>query len=264
MTTGRLEHLTRRQIDAIDREHAVIVQPIGAIEQHGDHLPINTDAFRAEQVVDLALSQCAVDVDAWSLPVQAYGKSVEHTGIGGTIALTSSTLTAVCLDLGRSLAASGFRKLVFVNGHGGQPGLLDSIARDIRLATGLQVFSINLGAFGVPHDVASGSAFDIHGGRQETSIMMALAPELVHPEWAVAGDRDVAGAYRDKEYLTLEGAVPTAWLTRDLTANGVVGDPAGANADEGRRIVEHRAGSLAAALAEIATFEFPTSNTTEG
>ncbi len=255
--TRRLSDLTLRQVDGIDHHGAVLVQPIGAIEQHGPHLPLCTDALRAERAVDLALDRLGADVPVWSLPTLSYGKSVEHAGLGATVALTSATLAAVCLELGRSLAASGFRKLAFVNGHGGQPGLLESVARDIRLASGLQVFPINLGALGVPDGVEPSSPYDIHAGRQETSIMLALAPELVHPEWAVAGDGDVAGLYADRRHLTLEGAVPTAWLTRDLTSTGVIGDPSGASAAEGRRIIDHRVTALAAALTEIVTFEFP-------
>ena len=97
----------------------------------------------------------------------------------GTVALSAATLMGVCLDLGDSLAASGFRKLVFVNGHGGQPSLLDVVARDIRVRTGLEVFPMMPSRLGLPEGVEPvDPEYGIHGGQIETSIVWALAPEL--------------------------------------------------------------------------------------
>jgi creatinine amidohydrolase/Fe(II)-dependent formamide hydrolase-like protein len=171
--------------------------------------------------------------------------------------MSTATLQAICMDLGESLAASGVRKLCFVNGHGGQPSLLDVMARDIRYRHGLEVFPVMPSRFGLPPGVSDPDPFGIHGGYIETSLMMAIAPGLVHPELAVADGLDVGDLYVRQQHLTLEGVVPTAWLIDDVSVSGVVGDPAGASAAVGARLLEHWSASLAEALLEVQRFAFP-------
>ena len=196
----------------------VAIQPIGAVEQHGPHLPLVTDALIAEAVAAAAAARCA-GPGHWLLPTLSYGRSTEHLGRAGTIALSATTLLAVCLDLGRSLAASGVRKLVFVNGHGGQPSLLDVVTRDIRNETGLEVFAIMPSRFGLPGGVKDPDPFGIHGGFVETSAVLALRPDLVHLDLAAADGLDLGELYGGFRHLTLEGTVPTAWLIDDVSAS---------------------------------------------
>jgi creatinine amidohydrolase/Fe(II)-dependent formamide hydrolase-like protein len=203
------------------------------------------------------VDRLGADADTWVLPTLHYGKSTEHLGRPGTIAMSTGTLLAVCMDLGESLARSGVRKLVFVNGHGGQPSLLDVAARDIRHRFGLEVFPVMPSRFPLPEDVKDTDPFGIHGGFVETSLMLALAPGLVRLEKAVADGLDVGEFYRTRRHLTLEGTVPTAWLIDDVSTSGVIGDPAGASAEAGERIVEHWSTLLAEALIEVREFAFP-------
>jgi len=256
--THLLANLTTDEVAALDPATAVIVQPIGAIEQHGPHLPIVTDALVAERMTSLAIEGLAPGCNIWQLPTLSYGKSTEHLGRAGTVALSATTLMAVCLDLGRSLAASGFKKLVFVNGHGGQPGLLDVVARDIRVETGLEVFPMMPGRLGLPEGVEPVDPdYGIHGGQIETSIVWALEPSLVKMHLAVR-DGDAAGSiFAGYAHLTLEGAVPTAWVTDDLSATGVLGDPTAATLELGQAIVAHQVAALREVLLEIQTFAFP-------
>jgi creatinine amidohydrolase len=159
----RLARLSTTDIAAIDKHDAVVVQPIGAIEQHGPHLPVMTDAFVAEQLAALAANTLGADANVWLLPPLSYGKSTEHLGWAGTMSLSSETLLAVCRDVGRSVAASGFTRLAFVNGHGGNPSLLDVAARDIRTETGLLVFLVTTGRLGAPDGLTVPDAgFSIH------------------------------------------------------------------------------------------------------
>jgi creatinine amidohydrolase len=160
--------------------------------------------------------------------------------------------------VGRSVARSGFRKLAFVNGHGGQPHLLEMVARDIREETDLMVFPLFPYRLGVPDGVVSSAeeeALGIHGGELETSLVLALEPESVHMDRAKSGGDRVRKLYGDLEYLTLEGALPTAWLTKDLSENGVIGDPTNASAERGERAVTHLADALSRVFAEICEFE---------
>ncbi|MFW0783576.1 creatininase family protein [Gordonia sp. CPCC 206044] len=253
-----LAHLTTTDVEAIDKTDAVVVQPIGAVEQHGPHLPLITDAMHAEVISAAAVDSLPDDSNIWVLPTLHYGKSTEHLGRSGTIAMSATTLMAVCMDLGDSLAASGFRKLVFVNGHGGQPGLLDVVARDIRYRTGLEVFPVMPMRFPAPPEVdRQQDGFDIHGGYGETSIMMAIAPELVHHERAFADGQAAAAEFDKYEHLTLEGVLPTAWLTDDISASGTVGDPTNASADVGKALLASAAEHLAQSLMEVQAFSFP-------
>jgi len=257
--THLIAHLSTADAEAIDRSNAVLVQPIGAIEQHGPHLPLMTDALTAERISDLAISGLPAASNVWQLPTMSYGKSTEHLGRAGTVAMSATTLMAVCLDLGDSLAASGFRKLVFVNGHGGQPSLLDVVARDIRARTGLEVFPMMPSRLGLPSGVEPVDLdYGIHGGQIETSIVWALAPELVQMENAIKDGEAAGRIFHDTKHLTLEGAVPTAWLTDDLSVSGVLGDPTAASRELGERIVEHQVAALREVLLEIRDFAFPT------
>lgn len=258
MTTRLWAEATTEQIARAAAAEAglIAIQPVGAVEQHGPHLPLVTDALIAEAVAAAAAGRCAAP-GHWLLPTLSYGRSTEHLGRAGTIALSAPTLLAVCLDLGRSLAASGVRKLVFVNGHGGQPSLLDVVARDIRNQFGLEVFSVMPSRFGLPDDVNDPDPFGIHGGFVETSAVLALRPDLVHLELAAADGLDLGELYAASRHLTLEGTVPTAWLIDDVSTSGVVGDPAGASAEVGAALVGHWVNALAEALEEIAAFAFP-------
>lgn len=257
--THLLAHLTTADVAAIDKRDAVVVQPIGAVEQHGPHLPLITDALVAERMTERAIALLPNDGNVWQLPTLHYGKSTEHLGRPGTITMSAQTLMSTCLDLGRSLAASGFRKLVFVNGHGGQPGLLDVVARDIRVETGLEVFPTMPGRFGLPDGIDTvDEHYGIHGGQIETSVVWALAPELVHMELAIDDGAILGDFYASSRHLSLEGAVPTAWVTDDVSLSGVLGNAPAATLEDGRRIVAHQAQSLAEAFLEIKAFSFPT------
>jgi creatinine amidohydrolase len=235
---------------------AIAVQPIGAIEQHGPHLPLITDALTAESIA-VAAAERFDGAATWVLPTLSYGRSGEHLGRAGTIAYSAATLTGICLDLGRSLQASGVSKLVFVNGHGGQPSLLDVVARDIRAQFGLEVFSVMPSRFGFPEGLTNPDPFEIHGGFMETSLVMHLRPDLVHLERAFADGTETGKVYAAQKHLTLEGVVPTAWLIDDVSASGTVGDPTGASAETGAALAQRWSTMLAEAFDEIERFSFP-------
>lgn len=234
--------------------NALVVQPIGAIEQHGPHLPLVTDALIAEEVARRGCE--ATDVDCFVLPTLSYGRSGEHRGFPGTVSLSTLTLMSVCMELGRSIADSGFRTLMFVNGHGGQPNVLETVARDIRADCGLQVVIATPMRYGVPSTVhLTDAEYGIHAGQAETSVMLALAPELVHLDMAER-DGELAGeTFAGTQVLTLEGATPTAWLTEDFSFSGVLGDPSQASVELGRDILDHWVAILAVALLEASQLD---------
>ena len=136
-----IEHLRGPDVAGALTAKSVIVQPLGAIEQHGPHLPLNTDLAIATAVAEAAVPR-AVDagVDAWLLPPLAYTKSNEHAWNAGTVWLSARTMLSVLEDIGRCVAATGARKLVFLNGHGGTSALVAVANRELRLQFGLETF----------------------------------------------------------------------------------------------------------------------------
>lgn len=235
--------------------NSIIVQPLGAIEQHGPHLPLNTDLLVAERVTAAAIERVGAELDVWVLPPLAYTKSNEHAWAPGTIWLSASTLLAVLDDIGRCVATTRARKLVFMNGHGGNSALVATANRELRLRHGLMTF---LAHPGTPADQGGVSApnelgMGIHGGTDETSIMLHLAPELVDMSKAV---RNVPGHLADNRYVRFGGPVAFGWLSNDFGPDGHIGDPVPATAERGRELFEGAVTAFCEALGEIRAFEF--------
>ena len=253
-----LADLRAPDVSRLITERSIFVQPLGAIEQHGPHLPFNTDLLIADHVAGQAVRRVGEELDVWLLPPLAYTKSNEHAWSSGTIWLSATTLLAVLDDIGRCVATTAARKLVFFNGHGGNSALIGVANREIRLAHGLMTF---LAHPGVPPDQGGSSPADelgmgIHGGTDETSIMLHLAPHLVDMTTAT---RNVPESLADNRYVRFGGAVGFGWLSNDFGDDGHIGDPTVATAERGAELVELAVVAFCEALAEVRTFELPVS-----
>ena len=256
-TSRRLDELRAPQLARLVSRRSILVQPLGAVEQHGPHLPFNTDLLVADRVAHAAVERVGADFDVWLLPPLAYTKSNEHAWSAGTIWLSATTLLAVLDDIGRCVATTDARKLVFLNGHGGNSALVGVANREIRLAHGLMTF---LAHPGVPPDQGGESAADelgmgIHGGEDETSLMLHLAPHLVDMDLAT---RNVPESIAANDHVRFGGTVGFGWLSDDFGPDGHIGDPTGATAERGRQIFDAAVERFCAALREIADFELPT------
>jgi creatinine amidohydrolase len=252
----RLADLRAPQIGHELSASSVIVQPLGAIEQHGPHLPFSTDAVIAERVAEAAMARVGDELDVWLLPTLAYTKSNEHAWSAGTIWLSATTLLAVLDDVGRCVAATPARKLVFMNGHGGNSALVGVANREIRLAHGLMTF---LAHPSLPADQGGASdpgelGMGIHGGTDETSLMLHLAPDLVDMS---AATRNVPEELADNRSVRFGGPVGFGWLSSDFGPDGHIGDPTTATTERGADLFDGAVGAFCAALAEVATFELP-------
>lgn len=257
MPSRRLAELRAPQIPTAISAASVLVLPLGAIEQHGPHLPLDTDLVIAETVAERAVARVVPDVDAWLLPALAVTKSNEHAWSSGTLWLGPETLLAVIRDIGRSVATTAARRLVLFNGHGGNSSLLSVALRELRLATGLMTFlahpSVPPDQGGVAGDIASELGMGIHGGADETSIMMYLRPESVD---MTAARRNVPEHLAGNRSVRFGGSVAFGWLSNDFGPDGHIGDPTVATAERGEALVTAAVDGFAAALAEIAAFEF--------
>ena len=250
-----LADLSGPQIGERITASSILVQPLGAIEQHGPHLPLSTDFVVAQAVAEAGCARAVHEgLDVWMLPGLAYTKSNEHAWSPGTVWLSARTLLAVLEDLGRCVAMTAARKLVFLNGHGGNSALVNVANRELRLQFGLQTF---LAHPGVPADQGGVSppselGMGVHGGTDETSMMLHLAPHLVDMSKAV---REVPEKLAENRYVRFGGKVSFGWLSNDFGPNGLIGDPTAASAEIGRDLFEASVTGFVEALHEIAAFD---------
>jgi creatinine amidohydrolase len=239
--------LTGPEIAALDPD-TVAVLPLGAIEQHGPHLPVSTDWVTASSAVAAAVA--GATVPAIELPGLAVTKSDEHCRFPGTLWLSWDTLMRVLVDYGRSLRACGLSRLLFVNGHGGNSALGQVACRELRKEFGLRTFFSHLS---IPADQGGDSSAEseygmgIHGGHGETSLMLHLRPDLVHPDLAV---RRVPEDLRSFSHIGFGKPVSFGWLTDDFGPDGHIGDPTGATAEHGKVVFDAAVGRLVEVIAE--------------
>jgi mycofactocin system creatininase family protein len=204
----------------------VLVLPVGATEQHGPHLPLGTDTTVAAAV--------AARSGLPTAPALPYGASGEHEGFPGTVSIGTETLAAVLVELGRS-ACRFARRLVLVNGHGGNVGAL-RVAVPMLRAEGRDVAWF---ACSVP-------GADAHAGRHETAVMLALAPGAVREDLAAPGNT--------APLLELMPAI-VAGSVRDVSPSGVLGDPTGATSGEGAESVSVMVAALVTSVQQWAVDE---------
>jgi creatinine amidohydrolase/Fe(II)-dependent formamide hydrolase-like protein len=250
-----LARMTWMEIRDLDKAKGAVVLPVGSLEQHGPHLSIDTDLYFADRFLALALERLDAAVPVWRLPILPVSRSAEHAGFPGSLWLSTETMLKVIGEIAEGVAASGFRRLVLLNCHGGNLAMLEVAARDVRLKTGLMAFTVFPPALlSDPVEVSEEErTYGIHANDWETSVMMALSPERVREE-----KRDVAYPGFQGENLKLEfSAANVAWITRDLTASGTLGDAREATAEKGRARLEPLVERLAEVLTEISVFEMP-------
>jgi len=234
----------------------VAVLPVAAIEQHGPHLPLHVDATLLQGVIDAALPQLPADVPALFLPPQNVGFSTEHTAFPGTLTLSPATIIALWSELGACVARAGVKKLLLLNGHGGQVSVMDIVARELRQRHGLLVYSASWFSLPLPEAVhglfsAEEHRFGIHGGEVETSMMLHLAPASVRMDQAQQW-RSTSQDRADKYAVLGNGkSAKMGWAIQDYHPSGAVGNAVGATAEKGRAVVGAAAASLVQLLQEI-------------
>lgn len=234
----------------------VAVLPVGAVEQHGPHLPLSVDTALADGILAAALPQVAHDVPVLVLPTQSIGLSLEHQDYAGTLGLSPTTLLALWTELGACVARAGIRKLLIFNAHGGNVSSMDIVARQLRMQCGLLVYHCSWFNLPQPQGVneafsAHEQRFGVHGGETETSMMLHLAPDLVRMPYA----QNFASTSEERaQRFPILGNGKSAklgWAMQDYNPLGAAGNAAAADAQRGQALVEGAATSLAQLLEEI-------------
>ncbi|HZU63956.1 MAG TPA: creatininase family protein [Novosphingobium sp.] len=236
--------------------NTVAILPVGAIEQHGPHLPVFVDSCINAGLLDIALKTAPADLPITALPMQSVGKSDEHISFPGTLTVSAEVLTGLLMEIGRSVFRAGIRRLILLNSHGGQPQVMDIVARGLRVELGMFVVNAAWSKMGMPKGLFSPEECEhgIHGGEIETSLMLHLRPDLVDmgkAENFVSLSQTMQERFR---ILTPEGKVGFGWQVEDLNPKGACGNAAAADAERGRLVAEHAASRFLDLCAEVADY----------
>ena len=225
MHTGYWQELTTRDFESFDVERTIAVFPVAAIEQHGPHLPLATDALINDGIIRAALPLLPRDMAALILPALDYGASHEHGDFPGTLSVEPELLLHIWLDIVHDVASTGIRKLVILNSHGGQKSLVDQLALKLRVEHDLLAVRCNYFAFGAPKGLFTSEewAAGIHGGEVETSLLLHLHPELVRRDRLQDFDSLVTTLARANKWLGVETPIGFGWKAQDLNPAGVAG-----------------------------------------
>lgn len=210
----------------------VALLPVGAIEQHGPHLPLDVDAYDAERLAREVAERC-VHPRPLVLPLVPYGVSYHHDDFAGTISVGPDTLSRLVVEIGTQVARQGIRKLVIINGHGGNGPALHFAAQIINRDTGIFTCVDTGETSDADIDALTRTPNDVHAGEIETSTTMALRPE------AVRTDRMEPAVPRfSSHFLDFTSKRGVGWYahTERITASGVMGDPTAADEEKGRRM----------------------------
>ena len=257
--------LTTKQFSELaaspDVARLVAVLPVAAIEQHGPHLPLNVDALIVDGVIKAALPHLN-ETPALFLPTQKISLSTEHIGFAGTLTLSPQTVMALWMEIGASVARAGIKKLVLLNSHGGNVGLMDVVARELRTTHGLIVYHTSW--YNLPLGDAANlfsadeHRFGVHAGDIETSMMLALRPDLV--DMSLAENFRSTSQDRAEKYAVLGNgkSAKLGWQMQDYNAKGAAGNAAEATADKGRALLDAAGLQLAKLLAEVSDLPLST------
>jgi creatinine amidohydrolase len=243
-----LQELTREEAKAIAPETLVIL-PTGATEQHGPHLPVGTDAYAVEQIAREAAARIASRVPVVVAPTLPFGSSQHHLPFGGTLSISTETYYRVIVDLVESLIIGGFQRIFILNGHGGNHEIVQLVARDLALKHPANIAAASYWTIAwdalTAADAQSRGRLPGHAGAFETSLVMALRPELVaeprpHRDEAIAPvSRGFAAPYRAERH--------GFWQE----INGFTDSPDRAEAKHGLAYLDAAAVAVAAAFAEF-------------
>ena len=252
--------LTTTDFAKLALERTIAVLPVAATEQHGPHLPLSVDTDLVDGVLVASLPHLPADLPVLFLPTQAVGFSPEHARFPGTLTLKTETIVRLWTDIAESVAASGVRKLVLFNAHGGQVSVMDLVARDLRARLDMLVYSVNW--FNLPLRDANGQdvnalfspeehRFGVHAGDVETSMMRALRPEVVRMD-AAQNFRSTSQDRAERFDILGNGrSAKLAWQMQDYNLHGAAGNAAAATAEKGQALLDAAGRALAQLLVEV-------------
>lgn len=249
--------IRRPDVADADRTRWIAVLPLAATEQHGPHLPFETDVMIAQAYLARVRELLPDSMPVTFLPVEPVGISSEHTDFPGTLTLAPETALQNWIALGRDVVQAGIKKLVMVTSHGGNSAAMSLVAQELRtrekmlaVATAWSRLSAAKTLFPT-EEVEHG----VHGGAVETSIMLARYADQVRRE-AIANFRPSTIAMeKDFRWLSSQRPAPFAWQAQDLHPSGAAGDATLASAESGERLINQGAQVFCELLADVDRFD---------
>lgn len=241
-----ISEMTPTEITASLRETDTVLIPIGTVEQHGPHLPVSTDTFIPIKVAELVAEKTTVLV----APPVFYGDSLSMMSMAGVFTITPETLASLLLDLCRSFSKQGFKKIVFINGHGGNTQVLSFVGQRARIETGARIVRINWWIIASEEIARICEKGVVHADEGETSMMLACRPNLVNMKKAVKDNVS--------EKLTLAltskkpGNMPQIYAAFPTwTKTGVIGDATKASKEKGEKILRAVVNNIVGFLSQL-------------
>jgi creatinine amidohydrolase len=243
-------------VAGVDHARWIAVLPLAATEQHGPHLPLETDVLIAQAYLTRVRELLSDTLPVSFLPIQPVGISSEHTDFPGTQTLAPEVALRDWMALGESVAQAGLKKLVIITSHGGNSAAMSLIAQELRTRHQMLVVTTSWGRLSAPEKLFPAEEVEhgIHGGAIETSIMLARYGGQVRRE-AIADFRPLTIAMKKKfRWLSAQRPAPFAWQAQDLHPSGAMGDATQASAEKGERLVDQGAKAFCELLVEVDQF----------
>jgi creatinine amidohydrolase len=240
-----------------ERADWIAVLPLGAYEQHGPHLPFETDRLIAEGIVSRLKVALPANLPVTFLAAEPVGYSIEHMDVAGTKSLAFDEAVRRWLGIAERMNKLGIRKFVMLNAHGGNSPLMTIVATEARMRFDMLAVATSWTRFGVPDGLISPDekALDIHGGDIETSVMLALNPEKVDMSKAENFPSRQSDFIRDLKHLRAYGPHAFGWKMSDLSTQGVTGNAGAATAEKGERLIAHTVQGLVELLQDVDRFD---------
>jgi creatinine amidohydrolase len=249
----RLALLSWSEVAELDRGRTVALLPTAAVEQHGPHLPLDTDTYLCTRVVEAAAERAHQGGPVLVAPTLAFGSSVHHMAFAGTLTLAAGTFLAVVEDLCGNLAQHGFQRLLVVNGHGGNSALVREAVQQVANRAPVLSAAVDywdLARDITPHVRESPPGGMAHACEFETSLMLHLRPESVRLD-LVRREIPAPRFPSERLDLTSSATVTAGWRTDELSSSGVLGAPDLATPEKGERLFEACVEGLSQLIGEL-------------
>ncbi len=241
------------EIASADTSRWIAILPLGATEQHGPHLPPETDTLIAQAVCARVRAVMPSSLPITFLQAEPVGYSPEHIDFPVTQSLSYNEAIERWIKIGKNLHSQGICKLVMLNAHGGNSPLMTIVATELRVRYSMLAVATSWTRFGVPDGIISheDKAIDIHGGLIETSVMLAAHPELVDMSKAADFPSAQTRFISDFAYLRAYGPHAFGWKMQDLNSDGVCGNASAAAAEIGEKLLDNAATGMVELLKDV-------------
>lgn len=249
--------MTWEDFSGADPSRWIAVLPIAAVEQHGPHLPLGTDALIAQAYLERVRPALPQELAATFLPMLTVATSDEHRAFPGTLSLAPETVIRMLTEIGRSVHRAGLRKLVIVSSHGGNSAVVALAARELRFRPGLFTVTCAWSRFGYPEGLFSAEErlHGIHAGDIETSIMLACRPDTVRPGRAAHFSSTTLEMETAFRWLRADRPAGFGWAIQDLNRSGAVGAASAGTARKGEAALDFGARAFVELLIDVDRFD---------